>query len=520
MRSITSPSTSSSTTIRDRAVHISPGLKEHAPAAAIRFGSSEEPKVRRRCGHWMLKEWVSGSCHDGFVGYSSWVSLPLVDRTEALSHYRQLVRIPTISRVDESTTDWTSFVAVVDGLPVMYPAIHAALPREIVAGYSMIYRWRGRRSDAPSVLMAHYDVVSATADGWSYPPFDATVVGDDLSGTLCGRGSIDDKASMTGLLEAVELLVSEGFRPDNDVYLAFSHNEEVLGDGTPTMVEWFRGRGIVPAFVLDEGGIVGESIFPGVSQQHIFVGVGEKGTLTFELLTRGKGGHASVPPSATATVRLAEAILRVSHVDFPPELNAETRGLISLLGEHSNGVMRRSAEALQSDPEWAAELFASISDEANAMTRTTPVVTSLSGSHAVNALPELATAAVNTRVAVGTTARRVFDRLVLPLSDLGVESRMIESFDPPPVSPSTGRAWDLLRDTIAATYGTQLIVPYINNGGTDSRNYAGLTGFVYRFNPYEMTLQERRAIHAIDERLPLPSFYTGCDFYCRLISKL
>lgn len=443
-----------------------------------------------------------------------------VDRARALAHYRELVRTPTISRVDESTTDWTAFRAVIELLPGLYPALHRVLTREMVAGYSMIYHWPGRGGDAPTVLMAHYDVVSATSDGWTHPPFDATVVGDDLTGELWGRGSIDDKASLTGICESVECLAANGFQPENDIYLAFSHNEETLGNGTPTMVEWFRKKGIAPAFVLDEGGIVGESILPGVSRPHVFVGVGEKGTLTLELSSRGQGGHASVPPSMTATVRLAKAIVQLSQVDFPGELNAQTRELISILSPYSTGGLRDAGEALASDPARAADLFAALSDEARAMTRTTPVITTLQGSHAVNALPEHASAAVNTRIAVGTSASEVVQKLRSAIDDTQVECRIVEAFDPPSVSPSTGRAWDLLRDTIAATFGTEMIAPYINNGGTDSRNYAELTRFVYRFNPYEMTLEERRAIHAIDERLPLRSFYAGCNFYTRLIRQL
>ncbi|MCW2529409.1 MAG: acetylornithine deacetylase [Pseudonocardiales bacterium] len=444
----------------------------------------------------------------------------LAGRPQAVAHYRQLVRIPTISRVDESTTDWAPFAKVIELLPRLFPVMHTTLSREIHAGYSMMYHWKGRRPGAVTVLMAHYDVVSATDDGWTHPPFDATLVGDDETGTIWGRGSIDDKASMAGILAAVERLSAEGFVPEHDIYLAFSHNEEVLGDGTPTMVEWFRTKGIAPALVLDEGGIVGESIFPGVSRPHIFVGVGEKGTLTLELSARAKGGHASVPPPVTSTARLAKALVRVTEAPFLPELNAETAELVRLLGPHSAGPMREASTLLGSNPRKAARVFATISDEASAMTRTTPVVTSLSGSHAVNALPELATAAVNTRIAVGSTAQAVTQAIIAAIDDPQINHRIVESFDPPAASPSGGRAWDLVCDAITATYGDTLIAPYINNGGTDSRNYAVISDFVYRFNPYDMTLDERRAIHAIDERLPLPSFLRGCDFYLHLIKNL
>ena len=35
--------------------------------------------------------------------------------------------------------------------------------------------WRGRSSERPTVLMAHYDVVPAGGEGWDEPPFDAVL---------------------------------------------------------------------------------------------------------------------------------------------------------------------------------------------------------------------------------------------------------------------------------------------------------------------------------------------------------
>ncbi len=81
--------------------------------------------------------------------------------------------------------------------------------------HGLLLRIQGRSPDAPSVLMAHYDVVPAEEEGWTHPPF----AGDIMEGELWGRGALDTKCTVMGILAAAEALLREGFVPRNDVYL-------------------------------------------------------------------------------------------------------------------------------------------------------------------------------------------------------------------------------------------------------------------------------------------------------------
>jgi carboxypeptidase PM20D1 len=203
-----------------------------------------------------------------------------------------------------------------------------------------------------------------------------------------------------------------------------------------------------------------------------------------------------------------------------PKLNDVTRRMIELVGPHAGGGFRRASELLGSDESAAITEFASISRDANAMVHSMPIVTMLSAGEAPNAVPERASALVNLRISAGHSADELIENVIAAVSDPGIEFEVLEQRDASAISPSEGEVWDVLESSIRAVFGDVIVAPYVNNGGTDSRNYTPISDNVYRFNPYDMTLDERRSIHAVDERLRLSSFLTGASFYRHLLERL
>lgn len=152
----------------------------------------------------------------------------------------------------------------------------------------------------PALLVSHYDVVPAAAsDGWSHDPFDADVVdgaGADVDirqgfgearargARIIARGTLDIKTGVTGPLEGVSLLLSQGFQPKRTVILAFGHEEEVGGEyGAKAVASLLRSRGTRLALVVDEGGtILVDGIGGGrlASGPVAIVGTAEKGYLS------------------------------------------------------------------------------------------------------------------------------------------------------------------------------------------------------------------------------------------------
>nr|WP_232842401.1 M20/M25/M40 family metallo-hydrolase [Terrimesophilobacter mesophilus] len=368
--------------------------------------------------------------------------------------------------------------------------------------------------------MAHYDVVAATNEGWEHPPFGGELVGEAGEDYVWGRGTLDDKSSLISILEGVETHLADGFTPDHDIYLSFGHNEETAGSGARVIVDLLEERGIRPALVLDEGGAVVEGIFPGVTEPIAVVGVSEKGILSLRLVVDQQGGHASTPPAFAATVRLARAIMRLNRKPFRKSFVPTNLEMIRTLGAHARQPLKWVFTNLWLSKLPLLGLFARLGDETNAMVRTTQVVTQLSGAQAANALPERAEAIVNIRIAIDSNVEESIAHVRRAIRDEAVQVEALHPTEPSPVSPTSGRAWELVKSTIEETFGGTIVTPYVMLGASDSRHFTRISEHVYRFSPFEMSKEERGTLHAKNERISVATFLCGVGFYTRLIGKL
>lgn len=442
-----------------------------------------------------------------------------MDADAALERLRAMLRVPTVSRSDRALQDAEAFARFPALLAELYPRVHAALEREVVAEIGLLYRWRGRTPGPARILMAHWDVVPADEEGWTHEPFSADVTTDaDGSRRLWGRGAIDDKGALGGILEAAEDLLAAGFAPEHDVYLFFGGDEEVQGAAAEAGAALLAERGVAVDLVLDEGGAVVQGQFPGVDAPTAAIGIAEKGIATIELRATEPGGHAAHPPRSgrTATARLARAILRVSRQP-PAGLPPTIFPTFAALAGHARGITALAYRNPRLFRLILLRALASGTDEANALIRTTRVVTRLRGAAAENVLPEVATALVNVRVVVGSTLEAEVARIRRDIADPGVEVTVLSGGDPPPVAPAGGPTWDRVAAALAVSHPEALAVPYAMLGATDGRHFARLTPAVYRFTPFELSKAELGGLHAIDESLRVDAYLRGIAFYRALL---
>lgn len=438
--------------------------------------------------------------------------------TASIDRFQQLLRIPTVSRTVESDTDWAPFGVFVESLQRLYPALHAATTREIVAEHSLLFRWAGKVAESPTVLMAHYDVVPVIEDEWTHPPFAAEIMGAGADAVIHARGAIDDKGALVAILEAVEALAAEGYTPAHDIYLSFGHNEETTGEGARAIVQLLKERGIRPGLVLDEGGAIVDNVLPGVDAPTAVVGVTERGTMNLVLTATEAGGHASTPPLMPATARLARAIDRLHRHPFPTRITPPIRAMFTTMAPRINGPLGWVLGNVTLTGPVLAKLLPRLGAEMNATVRTTAVVTQLSGAPGDNVLATSATATVNIRLLPGDTIESATEHVRAAVKDPEIAITVKHGSNPSPISPWKGATWQRIPAAVSAGISRDVVTtPYMQLGASDSRWFTEISDHVYRFTPFLITADEREALHSHNERIHVESWLRGIRFYRELI---
>lgn len=440
----------------------------------------------------------------------------VVNEQAAVDHLAEMIRCKTISYYEDERIDKAEFDKFRALLKKFYPTVFSKCACEELGPSGILFTLKGKSAQKPSVFMSHYDVVPVEEEQWSKPAF-AGVVED---GVLWGRGTLDTKTTLLGVMEAAEQLLREGFIPENDMYFAFGGDEEVAGKSQPAIVEALRARGIQPALVLDEGGAVVEDVLPGVKKPCAMVGIAEKGIMDVQFAIEGAGGHASAPPPHTAIGRLSRMVTRIEAKPFPFALTRSAAEMFDTLERYSSFGYRLIFANLW----FFLPLLNMISKKAggplNAMMRTTCAFTMAEGSKASNVLPSCASMVANLRIVSGSTCEATLERLKARVDDDGIRTSVIHGMDPSAISKTKGYGWEKLTQAIGETWPEAVVSPYLMYAASDSRHYGAISDSVYRFATMELTLEERESIHGHDERIPVSKIVKTVQFYVRLMRNL
>ena len=436
-----------------------------------------------------------------------------LDEKKAISHLQSLIRCKTVSYRDKTLEDDAEFEKLEKLLPELYP--HVCKTCELIKPHSrsLLFHWKGKSSDKPGVLMAHYDLVPVNEADWEKPAFDGIIE----DGVLWGRGTLDTKGTFNGVLEAADNLIAQGFIPANDLYLAFGGDEEISGEGAPAIVRWFQQHDITPAFVLDEGGAVVENVFPGVKVPCAVIGTGEKGPMDIKLTLKTSGGHASTPPPHSPVGVLAQAVNRIESHPFPFTLTAPAAEMFDTLGRRSTFLYRLIFANL-----WCFKpvlnLICRLSGgELNALVRTTVAFTQMQGSSASNVLPPEAWVGANLRLICGETVEGAKAYLEKVIQNPDIKVDVVMGMNPSRISRTDDEPFQRLSKAIRGTWTNAVVSPYLMLACSDSRHYGVLSDHVYRFSAMALTKEERGLIHANNERIPLETIVKTVAFYQRLM---
>src|SRR5215216_6009977 len=204
---------------------------------------------------------------------------------------------------------------------------------------NLVARLRGTGAGKPILLLAHLDVVEARREDWS-PDLDPFKL-NEREGFYYGRGSVDDKAMAAIFVANLIRYRREGFKPDRDIVVALTADEEGGGFNGASWLVRNRRELVDAEFGFNEGGggreRAGRALFNGVQAS-------EKFSRNFTLEVKNKGGHSSLPVKDNAIYTLAAGLERLSKFDFPVNLNEVTRAYFERMASVETG---RTAEDMR-----------------------------------------------------------------------------------------------------------------------------------------------------------------------------
>jgi carboxypeptidase PM20D1 len=450
-----------------------------------------------------------------------------LDREKAVSNLAALIRCRTVSYHDPEKEDDAEFEKLLSQLPILYPNVWKTCTFTRFPDRGILFRWKGRNEKTAglgagesenaeaSVLMAHYDVVPVDADAWQEPPFDAVI----KDGVMWGRGTLDTKVTLNGILTAADSLIATGFVPAEDIYFAFSGQEEIDGPGATHAVAYFKENHIRLSMVVDEGGAVVQDVFPGVSEPCAMVGIAEKGLLDLEYAIHSQGGHASAPKPHSPVGILAEAVCRVEDHPMKMHISKPVAEMFDTLGRHAPFGYRIVFANMWAFG-WILDLATRKTGGAfNALLRTTVAFTQMKGSSAPNVLPPEASVISNIRIAPSETIDGVIKKLQSCIHDSRVQLSVFGdySMDPSPISRTDTDGWKRVSNAICGTWNNPIVTPYLMVQCSDSRHYRDVSDRVYRFSAMDLTEEERGLIHGSNERIRLDAAVRAVEFFYRLM---
>jgi len=449
------------------------------------------------------------------------VATAQTENTNAVQRLSKAIQFETISDYDSTTFDPVVYKNFISYLQQAFPLTHQKLEFSIINKFSLLYYWKGSDSKkSPVLFLAHYDVVPAEASTlkqWIHPTFSGYIDKE----WIWGRGAIDDKFRVMALLESTEKLLNQNFTPIQDIYFAFGHDEEIGGEqGALKIAEYLKSKNLEFDLVLDEGGVMVKDVFPGITKTIAFIATAEKGDINIEMNVFEKGGHSSIPPKETAIDILSKAIIKLNKHPMPARLQEPTIEMLNILAPNFDGKTRF---ALRHRRLFRKKILKKLGANpgTNALIRTVVSTTMLRGGVKENSLPSFAAVNLNVRILHGDSIESVMAHIHKITNDPRIQLIVKKQcHDPSPITPSNGKAWQVLNNAIKENWPEVIISPLVAPGTTDSRHYASLTKNVFRFSPVTITNESKDQVHGINERISIKEYNKSILFYTELIKRI
>ncbi len=435
--------------------------------------------------------------------------------TERITAYAEklsaMVRQETVSSRDDPSKE--KFLAFHSLMKNLFPTVFKRCTVVEIDG-NLLLKWSGKTDKEPILLMSHMDVVEATGE-WKYPPFS----GEIAEGKVWGRGSADTKCSLMAFFQAVEEMMTDGYQPECDIYLASSCTEEIGGSGGPAIASYLKEHGIRLFMLCDEGGSIIQDPVAGVKGHFAAVGIFEKGYGDIKFIARSSGGHASAPAKNTPIPRLAKFISRVEKkspfkAKFSPAVNA----MFSRIAPYTESFGLRLVMAnLWLFRPLLKKVMPMISAQAAAMLKTTIAFTMQSGSNGYNVIPQEASVSANLRFIPHQPTDESLEILNKLARKYGLETEVVYKGYPSKPLDLNGEAFEITQQAISDCFPEIGILPYVVTGATDARFYGEVCESCVRFSPVNYGPEQMAGMHGLNENIEADCLPNAVDYYKTII---
>lgn len=427
------------------------------------------------------------------------------DQNGYVESFRKLIQCPTVT--DSGHECFEAFHKVLDE---EFPHVAATCEKIELGRDVLLYKWTGKDSARPAVLMAHQDVVPAVGGDWKYEPFSATVE----DGKIYGRGTMDCKNTLFGTIQAVDELIAEGFVPEQDVYLSYSDCEETSGPGAEMARDWFKSQGITPCVVVDEGGAIMRKFMKKMTKDACMVGILEKGYADVKFIAKGKGGHSSQPPKNTPIARLGALINYCEkHTIFKPKMSKAAKAMVKGLGDVVAQPLKGIAKAFGGScllPKIAPKVVPSYGGP---MYATTMVFTMCDGATAPNVIPQEAWVNANLRFSPTDKSEDCFKKLRKIAKKFDCEMVVTKCREASPMVDLSSDGYKIFANAVKKTYPDVAVVPYLMFGGTDCRIMQEIATTAIRCTPCKLSMAQLGGMHASNENVDISSIGETVQFF-------
>lgn len=378
----------------------------------------------------------------------------------------------------------------------------------------LLLRWHGTDPKAKALAISgHMDVVEAKPSDWQRDPFTPVVE----NGYLFGRGATDMKLDLALVTATVIDMKRAGYKPRRDIVLAFSGDEETAMKTSAILASKAKGSTEMVLNIDGGGGMLSES----GKAEYLSVSAAEKTYADFKLEVTNPGGHSSAPRKVNAINELSAALVRIGDYRFTPQLSPITKGYFegvaplqtseigaAMRAFAANPQDKRAIETLAGNPAYVGQIG------------TTCVSTMVSGGHALNALPQRATANINCRIFPGVKPAAVMAELERVAADSGVKfSDVTEGSNPTDASPLRPDLMNAVRKALSLARPGVPVFPAMSAGASDSMHFRAAGIPSYGISPVFIKESDDFS-HGLNERTPIDNVPLAITYYRSLLTDL